>query len=119
MVERWGRFIKEERLKSIREKLEKRGRWGIFLGRFVPYLRGYISLAAGLMRIHPGVFIPIVVVPAVIWSGGYVTIGRFAGERAGEWFGKFGEHQLLAFLAGLLALGIFIFSVFRKKRKAV
>lgn len=115
MVRRWGRFIHEERLNSIREKLEERGRWGIFLGRFVPYLRGYVSLAAGFVRIHPAVFIPIIVIPAIIWSGGYVVIGRFMGERASAWFGKFGEHQLLTIVIGLVMLGVFLFFVFRKK----
>jgi membrane protein DedA with SNARE-associated domain len=49
--------LSRERLAHIEEKISRRGVWSIYVGRLIPYVRGYTSVAAGLLRIRPRVFI--------------------------------------------------------------
>lgn len=70
-----------EKLERIKESLLKRGKWGIFVGRLMPYLRGYVSVAAGILNIPYRVFMPMVIVSATLWSGGYVVLGHFLGNQ--------------------------------------
>jgi membrane protein DedA with SNARE-associated domain len=71
--------ISREHIDRIAQKISKRQRWGIYVGRLLPFLRGYASVAAGLLPIEPKVFIPAVIVSAITWSGGYVIAGRLLG----------------------------------------
>ena len=64
-------------LKHVAEK----GSWGIYVGRLIPYLRGYTSVAAGLLRVKPKIFLPVVLLSAITWSGGYVIIGCILGKE--------------------------------------
>jgi membrane protein DedA with SNARE-associated domain len=94
--------VSPERLERIASRIS-RSRWSIYLARLVPFLRGYASVAAGLMPIPPRVFIPAVAVSAVTWSGGYVTAGRLLGpywERAAR---RIGSVEV-AVLVGILTL---------------
>ena len=115
ILEGWKKFINEEKLHKIRDSLEKRGKWGIFVGRFIPYIRGYTSLAAGLLGIHPHFFIPIVVIPAIIWAGGYVAMGHFLGQKWQGLLGVFNQYQTVFFTVGFVVMVIFIFKIFYKK----
>jgi membrane protein DedA with SNARE-associated domain len=71
--------ISREKVQKIADKISKRGRWGIYLGRLIPYLRGYVSVAAGLLEIKPRIFLTAVIVSAATWSGGYVIAGNILG----------------------------------------
>jgi membrane protein DedA with SNARE-associated domain len=55
----------------------QKNRWGILIGRFIPFLRGYASVAAGLAHISPFTFLFQVACSAIIWTGGYVLLGRY------------------------------------------
>lgn len=65
-----------ERLSAF---ISKRDWWGIYLGRLIPYLRGYTSIAAGFLQLKPKVFLTMVLLSAVTWSGGYVIAGKIMG----------------------------------------
>ena len=71
---RKGKFL--EKVQKIETNIYKNGQWGIYLGRLVPYARGYISVVAGLVRVPPKEFLITVFLSAVTWSGGYVIAGR-------------------------------------------
>jgi membrane protein DedA with SNARE-associated domain len=99
--------ISPERLQRIASRISTRQRWSIYLARLVPFLRGYASVAAGLMPIPPKVFIPAVAVSAVTWSGGYVTAGRLLGpywDRAANRIGSVELAVLVAILTLAAAL---------------
>ncbi len=56
--------------------VNKRGLWSIYVGRLIPFMRGYISVVAGILHIKPQKFITIVILSAITWSGGLVLLGR-------------------------------------------
>ncbi len=98
--------LKKEKLDRIRESINKKGWWGIYLGRLLPYVRGYTSVVAGLLRIRPKKFLFAVFFSAVTWSGGYVIVGRLLGKKWEDAAQKFGNinQVVVFFVLGLLLL---------------
>jgi membrane protein DedA with SNARE-associated domain len=73
--------VSRERIDKIANTLSHKDWWGVYLGRLIPYLRGYTSVAAGLLQMHPGIFVTMVFLSAITWSGGYVIVGKLFGSH--------------------------------------
>lgn len=113
--------ISKEKVEKLADLISRKDRWGIFAGRLIPYLRGYTSVAAGFLQIRPRVFLPIVLVSAIVWSGGYVVVGKLLGQRAADLILSFGNIQrtIVYVLVGLVAFFVLrhIYRHYKKKRK--
>ncbi len=106
--------IKAERIEHLSERIIEKNWWGIYVGRLIPYVRGYTSVAAGLIQIRPRTFLMTVILSAVTWSGGYALGGHFMGtywEKIAQDFGG----ASFAFYAFLLILLIVVFGLKLKK----
>jgi membrane protein DedA with SNARE-associated domain len=107
--------VSREKIEKISRKITKRGRFGIYLGRLIPYLRSYASIAAGLLRIRPKTFLTAVFVSAVTWSGGYAIAGYFMGPYWGKVSAQIGGIQNALFAVALIISAVFIWSLFRNR----
>lgn len=117
IMKHFKKFLPNKKIDSLIDFLSNKGRWGIYLGRMLPLLRGYASVAAGLLRLPPQEFIPAVLLSAVTWSGGYVIVGWILGpkwETVSDYLG-FGNTLiiLLAFIAAYI-IGIKIYGRIKK-----
>ena len=97
------KWLPREKIDRIINRIRERGHWGIYIGRLIPYLRGYTSVAAGLLRIKPRNFLPVVFLSALTWSGGYAIAGRLLGSQWENIASKFGAGRV-----ALLGLGLLI-----------
>ena len=92
------------RVDRLARTIAGRKGWGIYVGRLIPFLRGYASVAAGILLIRPGTFIPAVVISAITWSGGYVIAGRLLGPYWEQVARQIGSSQTLVLVGVLLVL---------------
>lgn len=99
---RFKKWLPDKRINKLVEYISKKGRWGIYIGRLLPLLRGYTSVAAGLLRLPPKEFISVIILSACTWSGGYVILGYILGP---QW--EKATHYL-GFKNSLLVLGAVI-----------
>src|SRR5215831_4462469 len=76
VLQKWSRFIPNRKLAYVTTRVANHSYWSIYIGRLIPFLRGYTSVAAGLLRTPPHIFLPAVLLSAVTWSGGYIIAGR-------------------------------------------
>ncbi|MEK7630279.1 MAG: DedA family protein [Patescibacteria group bacterium] len=111
---RWFPFPLEK-VESIAKKISSKGRWGIYLGRLVPYLRGYTSIAAGLIQIKPSIYLLAVLASAITWSGGYVVAGKILGPYYENFAKNFGVVQSIILLVLVFVIGIIVVRRFIKK----
>jgi len=51
----------------------------LFLLRLAPFVRGYASIVAGMLRIRPKKFILITMISAITWTGFYISLGIIFG----------------------------------------
>ncbi len=121
------RYIMEKisRWKGVNEKLDRikasilqRGSWGIFLGRMMPYIRGYVSVAAGILNIPYRTFLPMVILPALIWTGGYVTLGHFLGTKWERVAAFIQQYQWILLLAVIVVVANIFYWKGRKRKIA-
>jgi membrane protein DedA with SNARE-associated domain len=99
------KFIRK--LKKLKQRINNRNVWTIFLGRLTPFLRGYISVAAGILQIKPRAFLTTVLLSAITWSGGLVLVGKTLGPYWNEVIQKIGIVQFIMLLAILIVISAF------------
>ncbi len=112
--------IKIEHIEHFSERILEKNWWGIYLGRLIPYVRGYTSVAAGLLQVQPRTFLLTVILSAVTWSGGYAIAGHFMGsywEKIAQDFGgaSFAFYSLLTLLL-LAVFGLKLKRYIKKRR---
>ncbi len=111
------KWIPMEKIENLKNKVQSKGRWGIFAGRLIPYVRGYTSVAAGLLEIPPYVFLTSVLLSAVLWSGGYAIIGYAFGNRWNTIISKLGFWEFALGAVIILVLVVYIIPLIHRKIK--
>jgi membrane-associated protein len=79
IFERDGRILRREYVDKTHEFFEKYGNKALVLGRFVPIVRTFITLVAGVGRMERARFFTWSAVGAVLWASGVTILGYFLG----------------------------------------
>lgn len=77
---REGRFFRKEYVDRARAFFDRYGARALVLGRFVPVIRTFITVMAGVSRMPHRKYLLYNVIGAVSWVGGVTTIGYFLGK---------------------------------------
>lgn len=112
MQDSW--FFKKSYIFKAQEFYEKRGGGAIVLARFLPIVRTFAPIVAGIVGMDFRKFTLYNIVGAVIWSGSLVTIGYLLGENL--WVQENLEVVILVIV--LLATMPVIVKAFASKSKA-
>ena len=96
--------VSPAQIKRMAQGISKHQLFGVYAARLIPFLRGYASVAAGILPIRPAIFLPAVVVSAITWSGGYVIAGRLLGPQWEHFAAKAGRVGSLVLVAALIAV---------------
>lgn len=108
-----GRVIKRKYLDQTAEFFDRHGHSALVAGRFVPFVRTYITLVAGVTRMKQHVFYLWSAVGAVAWIVSLMTVGYVLGQTVPA-LGKY--IDLVTY--GLLGLTVvFLFIELLRKRK--
>jgi membrane-associated protein len=79
LYERDGRFIKKRYFDQTHDFFEKHGAKALVIGRFVPIVRTFITVVAGVSRMDRRHFFVWSGVGAVLWATGLTLLGYFLG----------------------------------------
>ena len=106
LLERYGRyiFLRAETLDKLESFFQKHGEISTFSGRLIPGIRQYISLPAGLSRMHLGRFSLFTVLGAGLWVSVLALLGYFVGQNEAL-VGKYLHNATivaLIFVAGMV-----------------
>ncbi len=115
-----SRLLPSQKIKQLMAYLSKKGRWGVYIGRLLPLLRGYASVAAGLLRLPPREFIPVVVLSGLTWSGGYVILGYLLGpqwEKVSDYFGFKNSLLILLGVVIIYIVSVRLYGFFKQRYK--
>jgi len=75
-----GFFFKKQRLYDAEAFYEKHGKLTIIIARFVPIIRTFAPIVAGIGKMHYGTFVSYNVFGGVIWASGMILLGYFLGN---------------------------------------
>jgi membrane protein DedA with SNARE-associated domain len=108
--------ITSERIARVHGWFERRGRWTLLLGYFVPgvrHLTGYVAGASGLALPK---FMLFAYSGAFCWAAAFISLGYFLGEKWNRVLGTLHRTRLLMLGIAIVAIGGYL--VFRYLRRA-
>lgn len=110
-------FFTQETLDKVESFFKTHGSFSTLSGRLVPVVRQYISLPAGLARMHVGLFTFYTGVGAGIWVSILALLGYYFGQN--EALLKENLHLAMLMVVALVILigVIYVWLHQRKKRK--
>lgn len=98
-----SRFFHHEHVDRAYEFFDRYGPYTIVLARFVPIVRTFAPVAAGVGRMRYGTFLTYNVLGGVLWGIGVTTLGYYLGQV--EWVRANIEFVLIA-IVGISVLPI-------------
>lgn len=75
-----GRIIKQKYFDQTDAFFDRRGNMALVIGRFVPFVRTYVTVVAGISRMHRGKFVLWSLIGAVLWVLTITLLGFFLGS---------------------------------------
>lgn len=113
MKDNW--LFKKEYIYKAQEFYEKRGGGAIILARFLPIVRTFAPIVAGIVVMDFRKFAFYNIIGAIIWVGSLVTLGYLVGEN--PWVQRNLEYVIMGIV--ILATAPVIMKLFTNKRKPV
>jgi membrane protein DedA with SNARE-associated domain len=110
VLQKWSHVIPTSKLAYLTARVSHQDRWSIYVGRLMPFIRGYTAVAAGLLKIPPGIFLPAVFLSALTWSGGYVIAGKLLGHEYVNVVSKLGLGKAVLVVLVFLCIIGFLWS---------
>lgn len=75
-----SRFFKKHYVTESHAFFEKYGPWAIILARFMPFVRTFTPVVAGVSYMRYPVYLAFDVVGGILWGGGVTVAGYFLGS---------------------------------------
>lgn len=109
-----GRVFSQKHLDSTHAFFEKYGSKALVLGRFVPFVRTFVTMVAGAAGMTFRHFIFWTGIGAVVWAAGVTLLGFFLGTI------PFIKNNIDAVLIAIVLISVLpmVFEYFNEKRKA-
>jgi membrane-associated protein len=118
LYKRQGRFINTANFDKTNAFFDKYGNRALVLGRFVPIVRTFITVVAGIGRMHRQRFFGWSAVGAVAWVVGVTLLGYFLGQAFPGLTKNIEYAILLVVLVSLLPM-VYEFVKHRRETKAI
>lgn len=117
LYERDGRILKRKYFEKTHDFFEKHGNKALVIGRFVPFVRTFITVVAGVTRMSRRRFFIWSLVGAILWVTSITLLGYFLGNipGVGDFLGENIDYAILVIIA--VSLLPVVFEWWRHKRK--
>jgi membrane protein DedA with SNARE-associated domain len=111
VVERYGRYIylTPKRLDQVHRWFERTGEWLLTIGYFIPAIRHFTAVVAGMSELRFRTFALFAYSGAVIWVSCFLTLGYLVGENWRAAMDLVHRYTYVAVGIGLALLAVFLF----------
>jgi membrane-associated protein len=97
LYNREGRILKRKYFDQTHDFFEKHGNKALVIGRFVPFVRTYVTVVAGVTRMDRRRFLVWSAVGAVLWVFSITLLGYVLGSRV-PWLKENIDYAIMAIL---------------------
>jgi len=118
LYERDGRILRKKYFDQTTAFFDKHGNKALVIGRFVPIVRTFITVVAGVSRMERRRFFTWSAVGAVLWAAGLTLLGYFLGQ-AFPWLSDKLEVAVLLIVAVSVLPMVYEFVKHRRQAKAI
>jgi len=116
-VHRYGRYVHltDERLRQIQQWFDRIGHWLLTIGYFLPGIRHFTALVAGMSEMKFRSFALFAYPGAVLWITSFLALGYFLGD---QWEVVFNHlHQQMTLITIVLCIVAVAIWYWKKRRK--
>ncbi len=75
-----SRFLKHEYLERAKEFYDKYGKQAVLFARFVPVVRTFVPIVAGIVEMRYSSFLTFNIIGGIAWAAGITALGVFLGN---------------------------------------
>ena len=100
-----ARLFKQSHVQKAQDFYEKHGGKTIIIARFIPFVRTFAPIIAGVGKMHYSTFLLFNIIGGFIWTFGITSLGYFVGA-AFEAAGLDIDHVLLPIIIGIVLLSV-------------
>jgi len=75
-----SRFLRHEHLERAKDFYDRYGRQAVLFARFVPVVRTFVPIIAGVVRMNYPLFLTYNIIGGVAWAAGVAVLGYFLGN---------------------------------------
>jgi len=108
IMNRQGKWIDlwKKHLQRAHEWFERFGKWSLFIGYFIPGVRHFTGLIAGMSRLSFKEFALYAYTGAVFWVSIFLSLGYFFGQYGLSWYDQLeiSDEKTILFIVTLIAL---------------
>lgn len=101
--------ISKEKMDKMNLRIQESGQTGTFIGRLTPFIKGYVSVLSGLLRMSQKKYGITLLSTSIIWSAAYVSFGYFIGPQLNKY------TALLYIIPAIALVVVLVFHLLRKK----
>ncbi len=105
------------RIKKLEKKVSDKGKTFIFIGRMTPFIRGYVTVIAGLISIPPRVFFPITLFSTAAWCSTCIIGGFLLGPSWSVVARYFGFNHVIIFIISVIIISLTIHYFIKRNNK--
>jgi membrane protein DedA with SNARE-associated domain len=124
LIDKYGKWfgITHKRLEKAHVWFERFGKWTLFIGYFIPGIRHFTGLSAGITKLHYKQFAFFAYTGAVIWVSIFLSFGYFFGPMGLELYEKLeftaDEIILIVLIAiSVILIGLATYHFVKKSKK--
>jgi membrane protein DedA with SNARE-associated domain len=116
LIDRIGKYVllTHKDLDRAEAWFARRGDPLVFFGRFVPFVRSFVSIAAGIGEMAPAKFLGFTLAACAIWCGGLASIGFALGS---SWHRIITDFSYVGYLAAGLVVVVGIAFITHRLRR--
>ncbi|OGI61226.1 hypothetical protein A2814_00455 [Candidatus Nomurabacteria bacterium RIFCSPHIGHO2_01_FULL_38_19] len=108
------KILKKEHIDKAHKFFERHGLFAIIFSRFVPIVRTFVPIVAGIARMHYLTFVKYSIISSFLWSFIVTLLGYFLGQA----FPVIKNYlSLITILVVLVSLLPIVFEMTRKEKK--
>lgn len=111
--------VSQAAINKLEQRISAGGKRMVYIGRITPFIRGYTSVACGLIQLKPKIFLPIALLSGITWSLAYVLLGWLLAPYWNAFSENIGWYKSILVI---LFIGVIVFFIIRmivKKRKTI
>ena len=120
LIDNYGKYVHltHENLNRVHAFFEKYGNFAIFICRFVPVIRGIVSIPAGLAEMNLSHFYLWYALGSLAFCGGLVLLGSSVGGHMDTLMPLLHKSALLLFALAVVAIVAIVVAVRSRQKKS-
>ncbi len=117
-IHKWGRYVglTEKRFQKAHVWFERYGKWSLFFGYFIPGVRHFTGLLAGMTKLHFKKFALFAYTGAIIWVTTFLSIGYFLDDCWSTYCCDL-DLNVIEIMMALIVLAAVIYFIYRLTSK--